>query len=69
MPIPVEEYPTSVYEPNCDYVDGQVLKRNWGEVDHARAPARVTKRCACVRCGLAPPQESRVQRTEVKPIR
>jgi Uma2 family endonuclease len=33
--IPVEEYLTSVYRPDCDYVDGEVLERNLGERDHS----------------------------------
>jgi Uma2 family endonuclease len=40
-PIAVEEYLTSVYKPDCDYVDGEVLERNWGELDHSRAHAAV----------------------------
>jgi Uma2 family endonuclease len=31
----IEEYLTSVYQPDCDYVDGEVLERNMGERDHA----------------------------------
>lgn len=34
--IPVEEYLSSVYHPDCDYVDGEVLERNLGERDHGR---------------------------------
>jgi Uma2 family endonuclease len=34
--IPVEEYLTTVYRPDCDYVDGEVLERNLGERDHGR---------------------------------
>ena len=34
--IPVEVYLTSVYRPDCDYVDGEVLERNLGENDHGR---------------------------------
>ena len=34
--IPVEVYLTSVYRPDCDYVDGEVLERNLGERDHGR---------------------------------
>jgi Uma2 family endonuclease len=34
--IPVEEYLTTVYRPDCDYVDGDVLERNLGERDHGR---------------------------------
>ena len=33
--IPVEEYLTTMYHPDCDYVDGEVLERNKGELDHA----------------------------------
>jgi Uma2 family endonuclease len=33
--ITVEEYLTSVYRPDCDYVDGEVLERNLGERDHS----------------------------------
>lgn len=32
--IPVEEYLTTVYRPDCDYVDGEVLERNLGEREH-----------------------------------
>jgi Uma2 family endonuclease len=34
--IPVEEYLRTVYRPDCDYVDGEVLERNMGEKPHAR---------------------------------
>lgn len=34
--IPVEVYLTSVYRPDCDYVDGEVLERNLGGRDHGR---------------------------------
>lgn len=30
----VDEYLTTVYEPDCDYVDGEVLERNMAEWDH-----------------------------------
>ncbi|HYL38295.1 MAG TPA: Uma2 family endonuclease [Bryobacteraceae bacterium] len=33
--ISVEEYLATVYEPDCDYVDGEVLQRNMGERDHS----------------------------------
>lgn len=33
--ISVEEYLHTVYEADCDYVDGEVLERNMGERDHA----------------------------------
>lgn len=34
-PIPVEEYLSTVYRPDCDYVDGEVQERNLGEWDHS----------------------------------
>jgi Uma2 family endonuclease len=34
--ITVEEYLTTAYRPDCDYVDGVVLERNLGEKDHGR---------------------------------
>jgi Uma2 family endonuclease len=33
--VPIEEYLSSVYEPDCDYVDGEVIERNMGESDHS----------------------------------
>lgn len=33
--VSVAEYLTSVYEPDCDYVDGEVVDRNVGEQDHS----------------------------------
>jgi len=34
--VPVEEYLRTAYSPDCDYVDGEVLERNFGERDHSR---------------------------------
>jgi len=34
--ISVNEYLSSSYDPDCDYVDGEVLERNLGEYDHSR---------------------------------
>jgi Uma2 family endonuclease len=34
--VPVEEYLRTMYRPDCDYVDGEVLERNMGEKPHAR---------------------------------
>lgn len=34
--VPVEEYLKTVYEPDCDYVDGRIEERNLGEYDHGR---------------------------------
>ena len=33
--IPVEEYLRTVYRPDRDYVDGEVMQRNLGERDHS----------------------------------
>jgi Uma2 family endonuclease len=33
--ISVEEYLSTVYRPDCDYVDGEVLERNMAEIDHS----------------------------------
>ena len=33
--IPVSEYLTSVYRPDCDYVDGELQERNVGERPHS----------------------------------
>lgn len=33
--IPEEEYLSTVYRPDCDYVDGEVLERNLGEKEHS----------------------------------
>src|SRR6185437_15926654 len=33
--VPVEEYLRTQYEPDCEYVDGEVLERNWGENPHS----------------------------------
>src|ERR1017187_5183187 len=34
--VSVEEYLSTVYRPDCDYIDGEVVERNVGEVDHSR---------------------------------
>jgi Uma2 family endonuclease len=33
--ISVEEYLNTSYRPDCDYVDGRVVERNLGELDHS----------------------------------
>jgi Uma2 family endonuclease len=35
MLIPVSEYLHTMYDPDCDYVDGEVQERNLGELDHS----------------------------------
>ena len=39
--ISVEEYLKSVYRPDCDYVDGHLEERNWGERTHSKLQARI----------------------------
>ena len=34
--VTLEEYLSTPYRPDCDYVDGEVQERNLGEVDHSR---------------------------------
>jgi Uma2 family endonuclease len=39
--IPVEVYLTSVYRPDCDYVDGEVQERNLGGREHSFIQAAI----------------------------
>jgi Uma2 family endonuclease len=39
--VSVNEYLSTSYRPDCDYVDGVVLERNLGEYDHARLQGEV----------------------------
>ena len=39
--ISVEEYLKTSYRPDCDYVDGEVRERNFGEYDHSRPQMRL----------------------------
>jgi Uma2 family endonuclease len=34
--VPVEEYLRTNYDPDCEYVDGQIVGRNLGEKTHSR---------------------------------
>jgi len=34
--IPVEEYLSTSYDPDVEYVDGELVERNVGELDHGR---------------------------------
>jgi Uma2 family endonuclease len=40
--VPVREYLTTMYRPDCDYVDGEVQERNWGEQDHSDLQTLIT---------------------------
>src|SRR5215472_18223250 len=33
--VSLEEYLHTSYRPDCDYVDGRVVERNFGELDHS----------------------------------
>ncbi len=39
--IPVSEYLRTMYDPDCDYVDGEVQERNLGEQDHSDLQTRI----------------------------
>lgn len=39
--VPVEEYLSTSYEPDCDFVDGELEDRNVGEKDHSKAQGNV----------------------------
>jgi Uma2 family endonuclease len=39
--VTIQEYRSTVYEADCEYVDGEVLERNWGESDHSRLQTSV----------------------------
>ncbi|MEP6963282.1 MAG: Uma2 family endonuclease [Acidobacteriota bacterium] len=40
-PISVQEYLSTAYSPDCDFVDGEVQERNLGELDHGRLQKRL----------------------------
>ena len=39
--VPIEEYLHTSYRPDCDYVDGEVVERNVGLLNHSRALCHV----------------------------
>ncbi len=42
-PITIDEYLHTSYEPDCDYVDGELQERNLGELTHAEVQARLAQ--------------------------
>jgi Uma2 family endonuclease len=44
MPITVEEYLRSSYDPDCDFIEGEVVERNGGEWSHGRFQVRLAGR-------------------------
>jgi Uma2 family endonuclease len=41
--VPVERYLKTIYHPDRDYVDGQVVERNWGEQSHGRLQLHIAR--------------------------
>jgi Uma2 family endonuclease len=39
--ISVEDYLATSYESDCDYLDGEVVERNWGDQDHSSLQAAI----------------------------
>ena len=33
--VPMAEYLSTMYRPDCDYIDGEVQERNWGDHNHS----------------------------------
>ena len=42
--IPVSEYLSTTYEPDCDYIDGELQERNVGEFSHGVLQALIASR-------------------------
>ena len=40
--VSVEEYLNTSYDPDCDYVDGRVVERNLGELDHSSLQTEIS---------------------------
>ena len=38
--VSIEEYLSTSYRPDCDYVDGEVRERNLGEYPHSNLQSR-----------------------------
>ena len=41
--VPLNEYLESVYEPECEYIDGELRERNVGEVEHSRQQVLISR--------------------------
>ncbi len=39
--VPISEYLNTTYRPDCDYVDGEVRERNFGEFEHSSTQAEI----------------------------
>lgn len=42
--VSIDEYLHTVYRPDCDYIDGEVVERNVGEFDHATVQGVLLRR-------------------------
>jgi Uma2 family endonuclease len=40
--VSLEKYLSKVYDPDCEYIDGELIERNRGESDHAGLQAVIT---------------------------
>jgi Uma2 family endonuclease len=61
--IPVSEYLSTAYRPDCEYLDGVVQERNVGEWDHSRLQALLMRALLASesRLGILVVPEQRVQ--------
>ena len=41
--IPLSEYLTSCYRPDCEYIDGELRERKTGETEHSRLQMRLSR--------------------------
>lgn len=66
--VSLEEYLSTSYRPDCDYIDGHLVERNVGEWDHARLQTAISAYLFSKRkeLGISVVVEQRVQ---VKPNR
>jgi|SRR5579872_1887429 len=68
--VSVSEYLASSYDPDCDYVEGEILERNVGEYDHAKLQKRLIlylgNREAELRIHVVPEQRVQVSRTRFR---
>jgi Uma2 family endonuclease len=44
--VSVSEYLAASYRPDCDYIDGEVVQRNLGEIEHSWLQQRLIRRFA-----------------------
>jgi Uma2 family endonuclease len=66
--VSVEEYLNTSYDPDCDYVDGRVVERNLGELDHSDLQSEIVVyfRVRGMQWGIHAFAEQRVQVTPTR---